>query len=250
MQGILSPKLNLYYTANPRLQLYLNTGRGFHSNDVRVVLQNGPLSRTGEIVPAAYGSDLGIIIKPVPKLLINAAAWYLWLAQEFVYIGDEGVVEPSGQSRRMGIDLSARYQLTRHLYADLDLNTARPRAIGAESGQRYLPLAPVFTSTGGLSLQTNSGWSGSLRYRYMADRPANEDNSIVAEGDFVTDMQLNYSRRNYTVGVSIQNLLNTRWKETQFATESRLPNEATPVNEIHFTPGTPFFARLSLTYFW
>lgn len=245
-QGILSPKLNLYYTANPMWQFYLNTGRGFHSNDARVVVaQQGR-----QILPAAYGSDLGVIMKPFPKLLINAAAWYLWLQQEFVYVGDEGVVEPSGRSRRMGIDLSARYQLTSHLYADLDLNTARPRAIDAEVGQNYLPLAPVFTSTGGLSLQTNSGLSGSLRYRYMADRPANEDNSIVAKGYFVNDLQLNYGKKNYTLGLSVQNLFDVRWKETQFATESRLKGEAAPVTEIHFTPGTPFFARLSYTYFW
>ncbi|MEZ0486613.1 TonB-dependent receptor [Fibrella aquatica] len=250
-QGIFSPKLNVYYTVNPSWQIYLNTGRGFHSNDARVVVaQQGPLRRTGEILPAAYGSDLGVIMKPFPKLLINAAAWYLWLEQEFVYVGDEGVVEPSGRSRRMGIDLSARYQLTRHLYADLDLNTAKPRAIGLEAGQNYLPLAPVFTSTGGLSLQTNSGLSGSLRYRYIADRPANEDNSIVAAGYFVNDLQLNYGKKNYTLGLSVQNLFDVRWKETQFATESRLQGEATPINEIHFTPGTPFFARLSWTYFW
>ncbi|MBO0952004.1 TonB-dependent receptor [Fibrella forsythiae] len=250
-QGILSPKLNLYYTVNPAWQFYLNTGRGFHSNDARVVVaQQGPLGRTGEILPAAYGSDLGVIMKPFPKLLINAAAWYLWLQQEFVYVGDEGVVEPSGRSRRMGIDLSARYQLTPHLYADLDLNTAKPRAIDAEVGQNYLPLAPVFTSTGGLSLQTNSGLSGSLRYRYMADRPANEDNSIVAKGYFVNDLQVNYAKRTYTLGLSVQNLFNVRWKETQFATESRLKGEAAPITEIHFTPGTPFFARLSWTYFW
>jgi hypothetical protein len=48
----------------------------------------------------------------------------------------------------------------------------------------------------------------------------------------------------------VQNLFNTRWKETQFATESRLRGEAAPVEEIHFTPGTPFFARLSLTLFF
>lgn len=245
-QAIVSPKLNLYYTFNPRVQLYLNTGKGFHSNDARVVTaQNGR-----EILPGAYGSDLGIIVKPFPKLLINAAAWYLWMQQEFVYVGDEGVVEPSGRSRRQGIDVSVRYQLTRNLFADVDLNTAKPRALDAERGQNYLPLAPVFTSTGGLSLQTQYGLSGSLRYRYIANRPANEDNSIVAKGYFVTDMQANYARKQYTVGLSVQNLLNTRWKETQFATESRLQNESTPVDEIHFTPGTPFFARLSLTYFW
>jgi len=250
-QAIVSPKLNVYYTFNPRFQLYLNTGKGFHSNDARVVTaQNGR-----EVLPGGYGSDLGIIVKPFPKLLINAAVWYLWLAQEFVYVGDEGVVEPSGRSRRAGIDLSVRYQLTKTLYADIDLNTANPRSLDAEIGQNRLPLAPVFTSTGGLSLQTPYGLSGSLRYRYMADRPANEDNTIVAKGYFITDMQVNYARhgdakRNYTLGLSVQNLLNTRWKETQFNTESRLKGETAPVEEIHFTPGTPFFARLSLTYFW
>jgi outer membrane receptor protein involved in Fe transport len=245
-QAIVSPKLNVYYTLNPHLQLYVNTGKGFHSNDARVVTaQNGR-----EILPGAYGSDAGIIIKPFPRLFINAAAWYLYLKQEFVYVGDEGVVEPSGRSRRMGLDLSVRYQLTDHLFADVDLNTAKPRSLDAETGQNYLPLAPVFTSTGGLSLQTHHGFSGSLRYRYMADRPASEDNSIVAKGYFLTDMQANYARKSYSIGLTVQNLLNTRWKETQFNTESRLKGETAPVEEIHFTPGTPFFARLSLTYFW
>ncbi|MBO0934092.1 TonB-dependent receptor [Fibrella aquatilis] len=244
--AIVSPKLNLYYTANPRLQLYLNTGKGFHSNDARVVVPQGGR----QILPAAYGSDLGLIVKPLPKLLINAAAWYLWLAQEFVFVGDENVVEPSGRSRRYGVDVSARYQLTRHLFADLDLNTATPRAIGEEAGKNYLPLAPTFTSTGGLSLRTETGFSGSLRYRYIADRPANEDNSIVAKGYCVTDLQANYTRKAYALGLSVQNLFNVRWKETQFATESRLRGEAAPVTEICFTPGTPFFARLNLTYFF
>ncbi|MFD1819472.1 Outer membrane receptor proteins, mostly Fe transport [Pseudarcicella hirudinis] len=242
----ISPKLNFYYTFNPQLQLYLNTGKGFHSNDTRVVVAQAGK----QILPAAYGSDLGIIFKPFPKLLINAAAWYLWLDQEFVYVGDEGVVEPSGQSRREGIDLSVRYQLTRTLFADVDFNATKPRAIGQPEGQSYLPLAPIITTMGGLTLQGKKGFSGSLRYRYVGDRPANEDNSIVARGYFVTDGQLNYTRQKYTLGLSIQNILNTRWKETQFATESRLKGEKEPIEEIHFTPGTPFSAKLSLTYFF
>ena len=245
-RAIVSPKLNLYYTASPRLQLYLNTGKGFHSNDARVVVPKGGK----DILPAAYGSDLGVIMKPFPRLLINAAAWYMWLAQEFIFVGDENVLELSGQSRRAGLDVSVRYQLTKTLYADLDLNTANPRAVGVEASRNYLPLAPRFTSIGGLSLKTPSGFSGSLRYRYMADRPANEDNSIVAKGYFVNDLQANYTRKAYALGLSVQNLFNVRWKETQFATESRLRGEATPVTEICFTPGTPFFARLSLTYWF
>jgi outer membrane receptor protein involved in Fe transport len=238
---ILSPKLNFYYTFNPSFQLYLNTGKGFHSNDTRVVVPQNGLN----ILPSTYGSDLGMIYKPFSKLLINSALWYIFSEQEFVYVGDEGVVEPSGRSRRYGIDISARYQISKKLYADIDLNTATPRAMDAESGKNYLPLAPTFTTVGGLSYQAQNGLSGSLRYRYIADRPANEDNSVIAKGYLVNDLQLNYSKTNYTIGLSIQNLFDARWKETQFNTESRLKNEAQSIEEIHFTPGTPFFGRLS-----
>jgi outer membrane receptor protein involved in Fe transport len=246
---VVSPKLNFYYTFNPHIQLYLNTGKGFHSNDTRaggvplVVPQSGL-----KILPATYGSDLGVIYKPFPKLLINAASWYIYSQQEFVYVGDEGVVEPSGRSRRFGVDVSVRYQLTKTLFADIDLNTATPRSLDAEAGKNYLPLAPTFTTVGGISLKSPSGFSGSIRYRYIADRPANEDNSIIAKGYFVNDLQFNYTKGKYNIGLSIQNLFNVSWKETQFATESRLKGEANSIEEIHFTPGTPFFGRISLAY--
>ena len=141
-----------------------------------------------------------------------------------------------------------RYQLSKKLFFDLDANWAKPRAVGEAEGQNYLPLAVNFTSVGGLTLKTEQGFSGSLRYRYIGNRPANEDNSIVAKGYFVTDALVNYSKNRFSVGLSVQNMFNTQWKETQFATESRLQNETEPVEEIHFTPGTPFNAKLSISW--
>ncbi|HEU4574923.1 MAG TPA: TonB-dependent receptor [Chitinophagaceae bacterium] len=244
--AIVSPKLNFNYRLNEHVQLYFYNGRGFHSNDTRVVVQEGGR----RVLPPAYGSDLGGLFKIGKKLVVQAAGWYLWLDQEFVYVGDEGVVEPGGKTRRIGLDLSARYQLLKNLYADVDINVANPRAIGESRGNNYLPLAPRFTSVGGLTYRKEKGWNGSLRYRYMADRPANEDNSVVAKGYFVTDAAVNYTSRKWEAGLAIQNLLNVKWKETQFDTESRLQNEPAPVSEIHFTPGTPFFARVSFTFFF
>jgi outer membrane receptor protein involved in Fe transport len=244
--GILLPKINLYYTPNTRLQLYLNTGKGYHSNDTRVVVpQNGR-----QILPPAYGTDLGLNWKPFSRLFINAAAWYLWLDQEFVYVGDAGIVEPSGQTRRQGLDVSVRYQVSKSLYLDTDINLTKPRAIGEDQGSDYLPLAPLFTSIGGITWQNKYGFSGSVRYRYMGDRPANEDNTIVAKGYFVNDLQLNYTQKSYQIGLSINNIFNVKWKETQFATESRLKNESEPVEEIHFTAGSPFFARITFTKYF
>lgn len=244
--GILLPKFNIFYTPGPGFQVYLKSGKSFHSNDTRVVVPE----QGKRILPPAYGTDLGVNWKPLPRLFVNAAAWYLWLDQEFVYVGDAGVIEPSGKTRRQGLDLTMRYQLTDRLFADVDLNTTRPRAIGEEKGEDLIPLAPLFTSIGGLTYYAKSGLNGSIRYRYMGNRPANEDDSIVAKGYFLTDMQLNYTRPRYAIGLAVNNLLNTRWKETQFATESKLRNEPEPVEEIHFTAGSPFFARLSISFFW
>jgi TonB-dependent receptor-like protein len=244
--AILSPKLNFNYRASDKVQLYLYNGRGFHSNDTRVAVQQDGR----KVLPPAYGTDLGAIVKVGNKLVLQTALWYLWLDQEFIYVGDEGVVEPGGQSRRYGYDLSVRYEVTKNLYADLDVSVANPRAIGVDKADSYLPLAPRFSSVGGLTYRKQYGLNGSLRYRLMGDRPANEDNSVVAKGYFVTDAAINYTKKKWEAGIAIQNLFDVKWKETQFDTESRLQNEPAPVSEIHFTPGTPFFARASFTLFF
>lgn len=81
----------------------------------------------------------------------------------------------------------------------------------------------------------------------MGNRPANKDYSITAEGYFVTDVNLNYSIKYFTLGVAIDNVFNTKWKETQFATESKLRNELSPVGEINFALGTPFALKETIS---
>jgi hypothetical protein len=241
---LLSPKLNFYYAAQPNLQLYLKSGLSFHSNDTRVVVANG-----GEdILPRSYGTDLGTVWKPFPNLVVNSALWYLYLEQEFVYVGDAGIVEPSGKTRRYGVDLGLRYQLSDWLFLDTDATYTNARSIDDPEGENFIPLAPDFTLTSGLSVTDFNGFSGGLRVRYLDDRPANEDNSIVAEGYFVTDFNINYQINKVNLGITVENLFDVDWNETQFATESRLQNEAQSVEEIHFTPGTPFFLKGTVTY--
>ncbi len=238
-----SPKLNFIYSATPNFQVYLKGGIGFHSNDTRVVVaQQGE-----EILPAAYGADLGGIWKPFPRMLVNGAVWYLFLEQEFVYVGDAAIVEPSGKTRRLGADLGIRYQIADWLFLDTDLTYSHARSIEEPEGAQYVPLAPAFTWSGGLTVQKNK-FSGAIRWRHLADRPANEDNTIVAEGFFVADLNASYSFGKATFGIVIENILGTEWNEAQFATESRLKDEAQPVEEIHFTPGTPFFLKGVATY--
>lgn len=244
---IYSPKFNIQYTVNKNTQLYIKTGKGFHSNDTRVVTGN---SVNKNILPASYGADLGVFLKPSPSLLINAALWYQYLAQELVYVGDEGIVEPSGKARRLGVDFSARYQINKRLFADMNVNFAKPRSIEDPKGENYIPLAPTLTSTGGLVWKSAKALNGSIRYRYMKERAANETNSVIAKGYTLTDVTINYTKPKYELGLAIENLFNVKWNESQFNTESRLRNEPVPAEEIHFTPGTPFFAKLKFSVFF
>jgi hypothetical protein len=241
-----SPKINIAYTANDQVQLYLKTGKGFHSNDAKVVAGNQGI----DVLPAAYGADLGINWKPIPHLFLNAAVWVLHMQQEFVYNADDGTFAPGDKTRREGIDLSARYQFTHWLYANFDINFCKARDIGAPKGSDYLPLSVPLSSTGGLNIKLPNGLNGALSYRYMKDRPANEDNSLVAKGYFVTDLTANYTKRKYEIGLEIQNLFNTKWNEAAFEVQSRMRNEQAPVDDVSFTPGTPFFAKLKLAVFF
>lgn len=241
---ILSPKFNVFYTANERLQWFVKSGVGFHSNDARVVVQQ----EGKEILPKAYGVDVGTIWKPWSKMVVHSALWYLYLQQEFVYVGDAGIVEPSGKTQRYGLDLGLRYQLNNWLYLNSDATFTHARSLDAPNNADHIPLAPRTTLTAGLSMTNFKQFSGGINLRYLKDRPANEDNSIVAEGYVVTDASLSYTFGKIQVGLIIENLFDVDWNETQFATESRLFDETTPVEEIHFTPGTPFFAKGTVSY--
>jgi len=241
---IVCPKLNIFYNQTENLQFYLKGGKGFHSNDTRGVVA----VQLDEALPAAYGADLGSIWKLNNKFLIQAALWYLYLQQEFVYVGDAGIVEPSGQTARRGVDLSIRYQPIKWLTWSIDGNYAHARSLEDPEGENYIPLSPILTLMSTLTIAHKSGLFASLKWRHMNDRPANEDNSIVALGYSIIDLNIGYTWKKVDFNIQIQNLFNTAWNETQFATLSRLQNETDPVEEIHFTPGSPFFLRTGVTY--
>ncbi|HET9502670.1 MAG TPA: TonB-dependent receptor [Hymenobacter sp.] len=246
-RGRVSPKLNFYYQLSPAVQLFVRSGLGFHSNDARGVVQG-----TGgfNALPRATGAEVGSTFKPVPSLVVNAALWTLHLQDELVYSGDEGTTESAGPTRRYGVDVSARYQLTGRLFLDADVNYSHGRIVNAPEGENRIPLAPSFTSIGGLTLKNPNGLSASLRYRHIDSRPAQEDNAIRARGYFLLDAVANYTRPRFQLGATAENLLNVAWNEAQFATDSQLRGEAASVNELNFTPGTPFFIKLNASVFF
>ncbi|MDZ7266349.1 MAG: TonB-dependent receptor [candidate division KSB1 bacterium] len=276
---ILSPKANLVISPAQALELFVNFGTGFHSNDARDVViarrvsdairryrQQGlseeeiaarlaqanfdPAMGSEETLPRATGGEIGFRMRLGNRLNFGAALWGLNLEREFVYVGDEGTTELSGRTQRHGLDLEARCGLTSWLYADVDLNLSRGKLRDAPAEADEIPLAPRLSSAGGLTVKHPSGLEGGLRYRHIGDRPANEANTVTALGYSVLDLTAGYRFGNYQLHFILENLTDTDWNEAQFDTESRLPNETEPVSELHFTPGNPRNVRVGLSYFF
>ena len=242
-----SPKLNFYYQLSPNVQLFVRSGLGFHSNDVRSVMRS---TSAVQALPRATGAEVGSTFKPLPDLVLNTVAWYLRLGDELVYGGDDGTTTSVGPTQRFGFDLSARYQLSPRFFLDLDANYSHARLLDAPTGENYVPLGPVLSSIAGITYKRANGLSASLRYRYLSSRPAIEDNSVRTKPYFVVDAVAAYTQPRYQVGFTIQNLFNVAWNEAQYATTSQLRGEPAPVTELNFTPGVPFFLKGNFSIFF
>ena len=143
-----NPKLITMYNLNRNIQLFAKAGSGYHTNDSRAVADN-PSN-----IPRAKGFDVGFFWKLHSSMILQTTYWYLHSEDELVYVGDAGIVENVGPTKRNGIDLSTRYEMVSGLFLNLDLNWAVPKLIGETPGFDHVPLAPVFT------------WMFGIQYRY------------------------------------------------------------------------------------
>jgi outer membrane receptor protein involved in Fe transport len=276
-QSVFSPKVNLIVSPVRNLDVFLNFGQGFHSNDARdavigakvVELSNSwkneglnssqidtrlskynfdPVMRNIGTLPKATAGEIGVKSRLFNKLHLSLSAWYLYLDKEFVYSGDGGMAELSDPTQRLGVDVEARLSILSWLWADIDVSSAKATIKNLPEGENYVPLAPTLTASGGISVIRDQGFSGSIRFRHLSDRPANEDNSIVATGHTLFNISLAYNYKQFTFTINGENLLNSEWNEAQFATETRLKGEKQGVTELCYTPGNPRNFQFGIAY--
>lgn len=255
-KAIFSPKASIVLSPLANLDVFINYGEGFHSNDARgVVREVSPVDPSAK----ARGGELGVRTRLFDRLDLAAAIWMLDLDSEMVFVGDEGTTEPSGATRRIGGELEVRYRILDWLFFDVDYTQTVAKYRFAPDREDDVPLAPRFTVNGGLTVRREDGVFGSLRTRAISARPANEDNSLRAAGYTIWDLQLGKRWelpaawsggrvKALTVQLDIQNLFDHDYREAQFATDSRLRNEPDIVSDIGFTPGYPLTAIGSITF--
>jgi outer membrane receptor protein involved in Fe transport len=175
------------------------------------------------------------------------------LDSELVWSGDAGDTEASGQTRRFGLELDARYHLSNWLFADADATFTRARYTSNAGNGSAVALAPTRTFSAGIGVRPTVGDFtpyASARVKSIGSRPATEDESLTAEGFTVVDADAGVRWKNIEAGLDVQNLLDATWREVQFATETRLAYEPKPVTGIHYSPGWPRTVMAKATLYW
>ena len=269
-----SPKAALILSPHPTTDLFFNLGYGFHSNDARGVVRSRdpvtPLTRT-------IGYEAGVRSRLLDhRLELAAVLWGIDIDSETVWVGDEGTTEAAAATRRLGVELEGRWELTTWLLADLDATLSKANFRENAGNAQAVALAPRLTVSGGLSAFHHSGLRGGLRGLYIAKRPATEDEFLDAEATTLVDLFAAYRWKSFELSLTIENVINRRYKAAQFATVTRLRNEP-PTNapppagacpggtraaadettgnfqgceDVSFSPGNPFNLRAMATYYF
>jgi outer membrane receptor protein involved in Fe transport len=224
------------------LELFLNYGQGYHSNDARDAVAN-PHEPT---LPKAHGFEVGVRTRFFERLDVAAAYWWLNLEREFVFVGDAGTTEPRPRSRRRGVELSAELEILDWLVFEGSLGYSSGEFTNGEK----IPQAVRFVADTGLVARHPSGLSAELGYHTLGERYGSEARSGKRLRSWgVWNAVVRYRRGPFEVGLSLENLGDTHWESAEYFFASRLPGEPTAgVEDLHFVPGNPRNARVVLAY--
>jgi len=243
-----SPKLSLIAGPLARTEVFVNAGRGLHSNDARgTTARFDP--KTGDAVDAvpplvaSRGWELGARTEALPGLQSSLALWKLDFDSELVYVGDAGATEASAASRRRGVEFNNRWTPGRHVLIDADLAWTHARFA---NGDR-IPNAVDRVASLAATVRDIGPWSASLQWRYLGSGALVEDNSVRSRSSLTTNLRVGWQvSPKVELTLDVFNLFNRKVDDIQYVYESRVPGEAEAVADRHVHPAEPRSARLTL----
>lgn len=239
-------KGNAAYTPTKSVPLtfHLNYGRGINSVDARGVVQrpDQPRLATTDFYQAGVSSSAGRFGLSVDTFLIDHS-------NEQVYIPDDGSFEFKGPSRAYGYEAKASVEINRHLSLNGGLTKIGNAFFRGGDHRVYVDSAPHFVANAALTVTAWRGWSRSLRMNAINHyRLDGEDPSVVASGHTVLDLGVaKQVRRGVELNLSVDNLTDRDYYETQNFFESRVTPIAPIVARIHGTPGYPLTVVAGVT---
>jgi outer membrane receptor protein involved in Fe transport len=240
-------KGNVAFTPSQKVPLTFtaNYGRGINSIDARGVVQRPDQSRLAATDFYQFGTSSNF-----GRFGISTDVFLIDHSNEQVYIPDDGSFEFKGPSRAYGYEAKASVTITRWLSLNGGLTKIGNAYFKGGDHRVYVDSAPHFVANAALTVAGWHGWSGSLRMRAINHYRLDGDNpSIAASGHTVFDLGLaKQVRRGVELNLSLDNLTNRDYYETQNYFESRVTPGAPIVARIHATPGYPLTAVIGVTF--
>jgi hypothetical protein len=225
------------------LTMHANYGRGINSVDARAAVYRPDQPRLGTTDFLQAGATW-----TVQRVSLTGDVFWIDRSNEQVYIPDDGTFELQGPSRAYGWEGKLVLAITRRLSLTGGV-TKVGNAYFKTDPREYVSNAPRFVANAALTLSDWKGWSGSLRMRainhYRLDAV---DPSILAQGQTVLDLGLaKQLRRGVEWNLSIDNVANRPYFETQNYGESAIAPGAPVQARIHGTPGYPLTFAMGIT---
>ena len=257
-----SPKLSLILGPWSRTELFVNAGRGFHSNDARgTVARVSPREGTPiEAVPPlskSRGAELGARTEVIPGLQSSLALWRLDLDGELVFVGDAGDTEASRASRRRGVEWNNHWTLDalgwKGWLLDLDLSASRARFKGdAPEGNRVPGAVNRVASFGLTYAPPDAPWFGAFQLRHFGPRDLVEDGSQRSQATTLAYLRAGWRPTgNTSLSIDVFNLFNRKASDIDYFYTSRLAGEdPAGVADRHFHPVEARTVRITLRSNW
>lgn len=249
----ISPKLALVLGPWAETELFINMGKGFHSNDARgttitVDPSDGmtPADRVDPLVDA-LGIDVGIRTAIVPSLQLSVSLWSLDLDSELLFVGDAGTTQASRASKRRGVEMAAIWNPRSWLILDADLAWSKARFSEDDAAGDRIPGAVQNVASLGVAVDHPSGWFGGLRLRHFGSAPLIEDDSVRSDATTLVNLEAGYRLgERWRISVALYNAFDSQGNDITYYYESQLASEAEPVEDVHFHPVEPRTLRLTL----
>jgi hypothetical protein len=245
--GKISPKFALVLGPWYDTEWYFNYGFGFHSNDARGTVTRVDPKSSQAVQPVdplvrSRGFETGLRTYLIPGLSSTLALWQLRLDSELVFVGDAGTTEPSGESKRYGIEFSNYYRALDWLTLEFDLALTRARFLNAGTHANHVPNSVGRVVTGGIIVDHPSGGFGAVRVRHFGAVPLNEAGTREAGSTTLVNLGLGWRfwQDRLRVSFDILNLTDSHDFDIAYFYASRLPGEPEGgIEDVHFHPVMP-----------
>ncbi len=253
-----SPKVAIAIGPFSGTEFYANWGLGFHSNDARgsistVNPSDGSAAEPVSLISRAMDAEIGVRTSPLAGWNTGLSLWTTHLASELVFVGDDGVTEPEGGSRRYGVEWWNDATINRWINVDADVAISHARFDAESSGGRYVPNAIPLSASLGVTADAKGPWLAGVRLRYIGSYPLEETGTEKSQPAFTTNVKLGYRiDRHWELSADILNLFDTKaydiayWGSSCTRSEGVACNNGNGIDGRLVHPMEPRTIRLSL----